>query len=74
MSVEDKFNVNLNQNLWGLVVALLALGAAEYFELKWLFRISLFLSIVAAASVSFTILFYTIDYCKKKTAKKTQTV
>ena len=30
MSLDDKFNVNLNQNLWGLVVAYLALGSAEH--------------------------------------------
>ena len=45
MAIEDKFNVNLNQNLWALVVAYVALGAAEYWDLKWLFRLSLVVSI-----------------------------
>ena len=41
MAVEDKFNINLNQNLWGLVVAYAALGVAEHWCLRWLFRLSL---------------------------------
>jgi hypothetical protein len=36
MSVEDKFNINLNQNLWGgVVVAYVALGVAEHWCLRW---------------------------------------
>jgi len=45
MAVEDKFNINLNQNLWGLVVAFAALGVAEHWCLKWLFRLSLTVAI-----------------------------
>ncbi len=41
MAVEGKFNINLNQNLRGLVVAFAALGVAEHWCLKWLFRLSL---------------------------------
>ena len=62
MAVEDKFNINLNQNLWGLVVAFAALGMAEYWCLKWLFRLSLTVAIVMSISVFFTILFYTERY------------
>ena len=66
MSVEDKFHINLNQNVWGLVVAYLALGAAERYELKWLFRVSVALSIALTISVSVTSGFYTWRYCKKR--------
>jgi len=62
----DKFEINLNQNLWILVVSLSGLGLSEYFELKKLITISYILSIVSSISIFFTLLFYTIDYCKKK--------
>jgi hypothetical protein len=29
VGVEDRFHINLNQNLWGLVVSYAALGIAE---------------------------------------------
>jgi len=46
MAVEDKFNINLNQNLWALVVSYGALGAAEHWHLMWLLYLSLVTSIV----------------------------
>jgi hypothetical protein len=66
MAIEEKFNINLNQNLWGLVAAYLALGAAEHWGLKWLFYLSLIVSIGLSISVLFTFAFYTVNYCKKK--------
>jgi hypothetical protein len=33
MPPTDDFKINLNQNLWGLVVALGFLGAAEFYDL-----------------------------------------
>jgi hypothetical protein len=66
MALEDKFNVNLNQNLWGLVAAYVALGSAEHWGLKWLFFLSLVVSIGLSISVLVTFAFYTVNYCKKK--------
>jgi hypothetical protein len=66
MSVEEKFNINLNQNLWGLVVAYLALGAAEHYQLRWLFWLSVVVSVGLSISVLFTFAFYTWNYCKNK--------
>lgn len=66
MPVEDKFNINLNQNLWGLVVSFVALGAAEHWCLKWLFRLSLVVSVAMSASALLTVTFYTWSYCRKK--------
>jgi hypothetical protein len=37
MAVEDSVKINLNQNLWCLVVALAALGSAERWGLRHLF-------------------------------------
>jgi hypothetical protein len=67
MSVEDKFNINLNQNLWGgVVVAYVALGAAEHWCLRWLFRLSLVVAIGLSISVLLTVAFYTWNYCRKR--------
>ncbi len=66
MAVEDQFKINLNQNLWGLVVAFAALGVAEHWCLKWLFRLSLGVAIIMSVSVFFTVAFYTWNYCRSK--------
>ena len=69
MAVEDKFNINLNQNLWGLVVAYTALGVAEHWCLPWLFRLSRIAAIIMTASVFFTGIAYTWTYCRAKFQK-----
>lgn len=65
-SPEDQFKINLNQNLWGLVITLLALGAAEYFDLCTLFWFAVVLSTIMALSVAVTTLAYTINYWRQK--------
>lgn len=65
--IGENFKINLNQNLWVLVVAFLGLGVAEYFELPKLLKVSYFLSIASIISVLFTLIFYTVNYCKNKT-------
>jgi len=65
-NITDKFQINLNQNLWGLVVAYGSLGAAERWGLKNLIGLSTILSIVLTISVIFTTVVYTWNYCKKK--------
>ena len=66
MALEDRFDINLNQNLWGLIVAYVALGSAEHWGLKWLFWLSLIVSIGFSFSVLVTVAVYTINYCKNK--------
>ena len=66
MAVEDKFHINLNQNLWGLVVAYGALGVAEHWGLKRLGCLSFIAAIVMTLSVLATTFFYTVNYCRKK--------
>jgi hypothetical protein len=58
----DSFKINLNQNLWGLVVAYAALGIAEHWHLRWLFRLSLIVAIWMTASVLVTTIRYTLNY------------
>jgi hypothetical protein len=69
MAVEDKFNINLNQNLWGLVVAYAALGIAEHWRLGWLFELSRVAAIIMTISAFFTVTAYTWSYCRSKLQK-----
>lgn len=62
----DQFKINLNQNLWVLLASLTALGFSEYFHLEKLQCVSWILSIVSSISVFVTLIFYTLNYCKKK--------
>lgn len=66
VNIEDKVNINLNQNLWGLVVSYTALGVAEHWELRFLLWLSLVVSIGMTLSVLITLAFYTWNYCRKK--------
>ena len=69
MAVEDKFNINLNQNLWGLVVTYAALGVAEHWCLPWLFKLSRIAAIIMNASVFFTGIACTWNHCRAKFQK-----
>jgi len=62
----EPFKINLNQNLWGLVVGLGALGAAEHFQLNTLFWFSVVVCTIMVLSVAVTTLAYTINYWKNK--------
>lgn len=69
VSVEDKININLNQNLWGLVVAYGALGLGEYYCLgRWFLWPARVLSVCMTFSVVLTVGFYTCYYCKRRWA------
>jgi hypothetical protein len=62
----DNFKINLNQNLWVLVVALITLATSEYFGLCTLYWFGLILSILTSISLVFTLVAYTYNYCKTK--------
>jgi len=66
MSVIDKAEVKLNQNLWALVVAYAALGAAEYWELNRLRWLALITAALLSILVLASMVFYTINYCVGK--------
>jgi glucan phosphoethanolaminetransferase (alkaline phosphatase superfamily) len=66
MPSADDFKINLNQNLWGLVVSLGALGASEHWSLRTLYWFALVVSVVMALSVIVTTFVYTLRYCQKK--------
>lgn len=65
---EEQFKINLNQNLWGMLVGLVALGVAEYFNLCTLFWFSVLVSVIMVVSVAVTTLAYTMNYWKNKRA------
>lgn len=66
MSATEQFRINLNQNLWGVVVGFSSLGTAEYFNFCVLFWFSVIVSTVMVVSIAFTTYSYTVNYCKKK--------
>jgi len=62
----ESFKINLNQNLWGLIVSFTALGAADYYDLSTLFCLALIVSLVMTISVAITASVYTYQYCRNK--------
>jgi glucan phosphoethanolaminetransferase (alkaline phosphatase superfamily) len=62
----DDLNINLNQNLWGLVVSLGSLGSAEYFKLDTLYWFSFAIAVVMTVSIAITTFAYTKAYWTKK--------
>jgi len=62
----ENFKINLNQNLWVLVVSFGFLGAAEYYNLSVLFWFSVIPAVAMVVSVCFTTYSYTKNYVSKK--------
>jgi hypothetical protein len=62
----EQFKINLNQNLWGLVIGLTALGLAERYSLCTLFWFATVVSAIMLVSIAVTTYAYTINYCKNK--------
>ena len=62
--LEDK--LNLNQNLWGLLLGFVGTGVAEYYQLEVLFWFSCVIAGVLSVSVIITTFAYTVNYWKKK--------
>lgn len=68
MSV-DQFKINLNQNLWGLLISLIALGTGEYYCLRTLYWVGLVLAGFTGVSYIITLFPYTRTYWKNKNEK-----
>jgi hypothetical protein len=66
MPATENLNINLNQNLWVLVVSLIALGVSEYFNLCTLYYFGLILSICAGLSIIVSLFAYTKNYWRKR--------
>jgi glucan phosphoethanolaminetransferase (alkaline phosphatase superfamily) len=64
----EAFKINLNQNLWALVVSYASLGCAEYYGLCTLYWLSAVAALAATLSVVATSVVYTYTYWKKKIA------
>jgi len=65
-SPQEQFKINLNQNLWGLLVGFGALGVAEQYKLCTLFWFAVAISVVMVSSVTVTTFAYTTNYWKNK--------
>jgi hypothetical protein len=65
----ENFRINLNQNLWGLLVSFGFLGGAEYFHLCVLFWFSTVPAAVMVISVCITTWVYTSNYTSNKRSK-----
>lgn len=62
----DNFRINLNQNLWGLVVSFSFLGGAEHYNLFTLYWLSLIPATAMIISVCCTTFSYTNRYIKNR--------
>lgn len=69
-SMSEQFKINLNQNLWGLVIAFVTLGLAEYFQLRTLYWFAFSVSFIMVVSVAITTTAYTIDYWRQKSRRE----
>ena len=65
-SPTEQFKINLNQNLWGLLVGLGTLGVAEYFKLCTLFWFAVVVSVIMVCSIAVTTFAYTVNYWNNK--------
>ncbi len=65
----DKVAINLNRNLWDCSSVLPASGL-QHFHLQKLLCFSEVVAVIATASVCFTTVAYTIDYCRRKLSRK----
>lgn len=68
-NLAEAFKINLNQNLWGLVIAFAALGLAEHYRLNALFWLSLIVAATMTLSAVITTTAYTWSYCRNKLGK-----
>ena len=68
-SPAENFKINLNQNLWGLLVTYGFLGAAEFYDLCVLFWLALISALVMTVSVLFTTIAYARKYWSEKRNK-----
>ncbi len=65
-AIDENIKVKLNQNLWGLLLSFVGLGAAEYYHLCTLYWFSLVVSVIMTLSIAVTTIAYTVNYWKNK--------
>jgi len=64
--VAENFKINLNQNLWGLIVSYATVGLSERYGFHQLWWLAFVVSCMMSCSVFICLIFYPINYCKKK--------
>jgi putative effector of murein hydrolase LrgA (UPF0299 family) len=65
-AIEDQFKINLNQNLWGLLLSFSGLGVAEHYGLFTLYWFSVVASVIMMLSMVITTYAYTVSYWRHK--------
>lgn len=65
----NNLRINLNQNLWVLIAALITLGFGEYYQLCLTKIFGILLTVTSAISMIFTLVYYTYHYCVDKCYK-----
>ncbi len=68
MSVDD-LTINLNQNLWGLLISIVTLGTGEYFCLQTLYWVGVTFTSLTGLSYIITLISYTRNYLRNKNKK-----
>ena len=65
--ITGNFKINLNQNLWALVIGLLGLGLSDYFLLgRWIRILSGITATAALTSLLICLVAYTVRYVSDK--------
>ena len=70
--IAKQVKINPNQNLLSLIVSFGALGAAEYYHVRFLLCFSFVASTIMVFSIAATTISYTTNYCGKKSSGKQQ--
>ena len=66
MDAADKFKINLNQNLWGLIICYSAVGLSQRYGFHELWWLAFVVSCAMSLSVLICLVFYSISYCSHK--------
>ena len=66
---KDGININLNQNLWLLLISISALAASEYYCLGITKIFSIIICTMSTISMLCTLTAYTINYVREKLCK-----
>ncbi len=69
MDATDKFKINLNQNLWGLIISYSAVGLSQRYGFHELWWLAFVVSCAMSLSLLVCLVFYSINYCREKWKK-----
>jgi hypothetical protein len=62
----DKLKINLNQNIWWLIISYSTVGFSQRYGFHELWWLAFVMSCFCSLSVLICLAFYTINYCRHK--------